>query len=201
MGVAIAWASIYFFLLLADLLKEPKTKTYKRLVQSARDTTNTFFDAALVFAVSMLGAGIVRMVSILLAKPDPDGLPTSRAAVNAAYMAVFSVFPPLLLANVVRTTAPHHTVRYALWAALSGLAAAIDVLVIVVLWGSGGAGARESGLDDGADTLWAPCRLRRPVVVVFFVAHAVLWVNFLWQLAAMMSAILPGKYKLFKEEG
>ncbi|KAK8066855.1 hypothetical protein PG997_013602 [Apiospora hydei] len=203
MGIAMAWASIYFFIHLAALLKEPKTKTSRRLVRSARDTTNTFFDAALVFAVSMLGAGVVRMASILLAEPDADGLPTGRAAVNAAYMSVFSVFPPLLLANVARTTAPHHTVRYALWAALAVLAAAIDVLIIVVLWGGGdkeAAGARESGLDDGADTLWAPCRLRRPVVVAFVVAHVVLWVNCLWQLAAMVSAMLPAKYKLIKEE-
>ncbi|KAK7965853.1 uncharacterized protein PG986_000130 [Apiospora aurea] len=195
-----AWASIYFFILLTALLKEPKSKTSRQLVQSARRTTNAFFDAALVFAVSMLGAGVVRMVSILLAKPDADGLPAGRAA----YMAVFSVFPPLLLANVARTAAPpHRTVRHALWAALAGLAAAIDVLVIAVLWGGGdadAAGAQASGLDDGAHTLWAPCRLRRPVVVALVVAHAVLWVNCLWQLAAMVSAVLPAKYKLIKEE-
>ncbi|KAK8009706.1 hypothetical protein PG989_000639 [Apiospora arundinis] len=144
-------------------------------------------------------AGVVRMASVLLDKPDEDGLPAGRAAINATYMAIFSVFPPLLLANMVRTTHPHKTLRYVLWVSLSALTSATDVLIIVIFWGGGANGAVKEGVDDGRDNLWAPCRLRRPVIVVFLVAHVVLWVNFIWQLGLMVSAMLPEKYKLIRE--
>ncbi|KAK8855089.1 c6 zinc finger domain containing protein [Apiospora arundinis] len=195
--LAIFSASAYFFILLAE--KFGLLKKSHRVVQSAHKTTNTFFDAALIFAVSMLAAGVVRMASVLLDKPDEDGLPAGRAAINATYMAIFSVFPPLLLSNMVRTTHPHKTLRYVLWVALSALTSATDVLIIVIFWGGGASGATKEGVDDGRDNLWAPCRLRRPVIVVFLVAHVVLWVNFIWQLALMISAMLPEKYRLIKE--
>jgi phosphate starvation-inducible membrane PsiE len=104
----------------------PAKITQSRLVKAFRESTNVFLDSALIFAVSMLGAAIVRYARVLI-HPEEDV--SYYSLLGSVYMAAFSIFPALVLQSV--TDGLHGKIlRQALWLILIATAIAVEVMCV-----------------------------------------------------------------------
>ena len=109
----------------ANEMKHTKI-TKSKLVRAFRESTNTFLDSALIFAVSMLGAAIVRYSRVIM-HPEEDV--SYYSLLGSVYMAAFSIFPALLL-QTVADGLHGKILRQALWFLLILFAIVTEVMSV-----------------------------------------------------------------------
>lgn len=121
--------TLYFAMLLIARLPSVKRAAHKhkwvsRTVHSYTESTGTFLDSALVFAIAMLGAAITRYSSYLR---NPDRSTTVYALFGSCFMSTFSIFPAVILQCVHRGLRKHH-IRQFMWFLVIGLTIAVNIL-------------------------------------------------------------------------
>ncbi|OAA59775.1 c6 zinc finger domain containing protein [Niveomyces insectorum RCEF 264] len=123
------FATMYFVLLAVDQWEPFRRRPHHRrrwtwVVGAFQESLQAFMDTGLLFAIAMLVAGVYRHGSSRL---HPDKTHSIYQLTNATYIAIFSVFPPLMLQMVT-----HHKrrlrIRATLWLAVVALAVAIVAL-------------------------------------------------------------------------
>lgn len=102
---------------------------HQRLLQAIKETASGFLNAALVFAVSMLGAACFRLAqSLLQERGTLAGHWMVYACIGSVYMTTFAVQVALVLQTAVAPDLRHHRSRAVLW----WLAAAFSVVNQIV---------------------------------------------------------------------
>lgn len=100
-----------------------KHKWVRRYLQSYTESTGTFLDSALVFAIAMLAAAITRYASYMR---NPDKSQTVYALFGSAFMSTFSIFPPIVLQCIHSGLRKHH-VRQFMWLVVIALTITVQV--------------------------------------------------------------------------
>ncbi|KAI1633162.1 hypothetical protein F4809DRAFT_655378 [Biscogniauxia mediterranea] len=117
-------STIYFFVLITDRLG-PARRRPSRVLDAFRESTNTFLDAALVFAAAMLTSTAVRYASFARRSRDDDvdDYSTYRL-LGSVFMSTFSIFPCLVL-QCAADGLRRRFLRQGLWVAVVGLSVAV----------------------------------------------------------------------------
>lgn len=126
--LAAALSTIYFTVLVWTVVGRHKGwwtehKAAKRVVSAIQESSNTFLDAALVFAVAMLGAAAVRFYGL----SDPNEDRSTYATIGSVSMSAFSLFPALML-QAVTDGQRTHILRQLLWFAAIALTIAVKIM-------------------------------------------------------------------------
>lgn len=127
--LAAALSTIYFSVLVWTIVgrydvRWAKHKVVTRVFSAMQESSNTFLDAALVFAVAMLGAAAVRFHGLT---SNPNEERSTYATIGSVAMSAFSLFPALMLQSVTdgqRT----HILRQVLWFVAITLTVAVEVM-------------------------------------------------------------------------
>lgn len=127
--LAVILVTIYFVMLLLARWSRVQRRAEKggwtfRILASFTETTNTFLDSALIFAIAMLAAAAYRYASYIR---NPGQSQSAYALFGSVFMSTFSVFPAVVLQSLARGLRRHH-VRQLLWVCVFGLTVAVDIL-------------------------------------------------------------------------
>ncbi|KAI5923610.1 hypothetical protein F4810DRAFT_200615 [Camillea tinctor] len=117
-------STIYFFVLIIDRLSSSH-KIPSRILDAFRESTNTFLDEALIFAVAMLASTVVRYASVTHSDDNFDNYSAYRL-LGSVFMSTFAIFPCLLLQSVAGGLR-RRFLRQGLWTVVVGL----KVVVII----------------------------------------------------------------------
>lgn len=127
--LAAALSTVYFSLLIWTIVGRYKVKWTEhkiasRIFSAIQESSNTFLDAALVFAVAMLGAAAVRFYKLMT---DPNEDRSTYATIGSVSMSAFSLFPALIL-QAVTDGQRTHILRQFLWFAAITLTVAVEIM-------------------------------------------------------------------------
>ncbi|KAI5925469.1 hypothetical protein F4810DRAFT_52052 [Camillea tinctor] len=122
--LAAALATVYFLVLVPSRLGYYRSLPTRspRLVDAFRESANTFLDTALIFAVAMLGAAVVRYARVLRRREEDY---SAYALLGSTAMSAFSIFPAVML-QAVADGLRGRFLRQFLWALVIGLTVAVE---------------------------------------------------------------------------
>jgi len=202
-----ALVTIYFIVLFSarfSPITHPadRSTAVRRVVCAFRESVTLFLDASVIFAISMLAAGIARYVQYIR---DPWGYQSVYALVGSVYMSAFSIFPTLVLQSV-SDRPRRHWMRLLLWFLVIVSAVGLDVLYRrtskaqrwdtksdeLDLWVWGDDVRAESQFTE---TLWLticdPQDFRLKLKDILTVDHVILGFNVLWWIYILLSSLVP----------
>ncbi|KAI0593351.1 hypothetical protein F4775DRAFT_597323 [Biscogniauxia sp. FL1348] len=204
--LAASLATIYFLVLVPSRLGYYRSLPARfprlaRCVDAFRESVNTFLDTALIFAVAMLGAAVVRYARVLRQREEDY---STYALYGTTAMSAFSIFPAVML-QAVADGLRGRFLRQFLWALVIGLTAAVEGLYAHTL-----PDRPEYGDDDGAfapfssitqfgQIVWLSlCEgagERGRVRAALTAAHVVLGANTVWWLYYVVSSLAGARAK------
>jgi phosphate starvation-inducible membrane PsiE len=104
----------------------PESPKPKKFVGGFQESANTFLDSALIFAVAMLGAAVVRWAKAIV---NPQADHSAYSLLGSVMMSAFSVFPALIL-QVVTDGQRGHTLRQLLWFLVIVLSITVEIMSV-----------------------------------------------------------------------
>jgi len=206
------FATIYFLVLLAirtQLLSHLSNRSpaLQRVLGAFEKTVETFLYASVIFAISMLAAGIARYVQY---KFHPEHHESVYALLSSVYMSAFSIFPTLILQCVHERQHRRQWLPLLLWFIVICCAVTIDVLYRTTSsrehWDvpedldTAITGFSDTGSSDDlrietqyVEGLWLgicdPQDLRLKLTNILTVSHILLGLNVLWWLYTLLSSL------------
>ncbi|KAK6063407.1 hypothetical protein SCUP234_13393 [Seiridium cupressi] len=168
----------------------------KRAVSAIQESSNTFLDAALVFAVAMLGAATVRFYGLMT---DPNEERSTYATIGSVSMSAFSIFPALIL-QAVTDGQRTHILRQVLWFAVISLTVAVEIMYRKTYYDLEGLPNDPDPSFENAtlQRAWVEhCEsfgLRKQLEWGLTTAHVILGLNCLWWLYYFIVTILPQRW-------
>ncbi|KAJ9134289.1 C6 zinc finger domain containing protein [Pleurostoma richardsiae] len=175
--LAAFFSTMYFVVLVF-----PRLRKIARFIDAFEESLNTFIDAALLFAISMLVAATYRHGSSII---HPDKTHSIYGLINSTYVSAFVEFPPLLL-QIVAQNLRRRRIRLFLWF----LVIIFSLTVAGIFFNLRESYSRVAKLldRDSATTelIWAdqcaPGALEQKIETVLTVAQTILGVNISWWL-------------------
>ncbi|KAH6646065.1 hypothetical protein BKA67DRAFT_663931 [Truncatella angustata] len=196
--LAAVLATIYFAILVWTIVGRydvPWThhKIAKRGLSAVQESSNTFLDAALIFAVAMLGAATVRLY-VLMTNQNEDR--STYATIGSVSMSAFSLFPALIL-QAVTDGQRTHILRQVLWFVAISLTIAVEIMYRTTYHAPGSRqdDPNASCADGKLQKAWlAFCEdaaIRRQLELGLTMAHIILGLQCLWWLYYLLVTITP----------
>lgn len=196
---------MYFIVLAATRLGIIKTatdgsrrKSTARIIESFQESINTFLDASLIFAASMLGAALVRYASVIR---TPTEKHSAYELLGSVFMSAFSIFPALMLQAV--TDGPRtHFIRHFLWFAVISFTIVVDVLyrhaydALKQSYDTSYARQQQNITIEAAR--WGMCEdaeIRKGIEYTLTGGHIILALNLVWWFYYVVLAAIPSRWK------
>lgn len=167
-----------------------------RIIESFQESINTFLDASLIFAASMLGAALVRYASDIR---DPSERHSAYEMIGSVFMSAFSIFPALMLQAV--TDGPRtHFVRHFLWFAVISFTIGVEVLYRHSYEPLKRSNEQSSNtqLNSIESVRWSLCEdadIRTDIEHILTVGHSILALNLIWWFYYLVLAAIPSRWK------
>lgn len=185
--LAAIFSTLYFLVLALERYRHisgnsPLRRLLTKITIAFRESLHGFIDAGQLFAIAMLVASCYRHGS---SRIHPDKTHSIYGLENSSYLAVFAIFPPLLL-QMVATELRRRKTRVIMWAVITVLAITVSALYLNL-----GTSVKQvlNLLDrDSAttDVFWQlhcdPEDLRGALDFALFFAEILLVLNLLWWL-------------------
>ncbi|KAK9802128.1 hypothetical protein SCARD494_00061 [Seiridium cardinale] len=199
--LAAGLSTVYFAILVWTIVGRynfgwTEHKITKRAVSAIQESSNTFLDAALVFAVAMLGAAAVRFYGLMT---DPNEERSTYATIGSVSMSAFSLFPALIL-QAVTDGQRTHILRQVLWFAAISLTIAVEIMYRKTYYDLEGLPNDPDPSFENASLqrAWVEhCEsfsLRKQLEWGLTTAHDILGLNCLWWLYYFIVTILPQRW-------
>ncbi|KAK7753835.1 hypothetical protein SLS62_004201 [Diatrype stigma] len=206
--ISLFFATMYFIVLAATRVGIIKTasnrssrrKCTARIIESFQESINTFLDAALIFAASMLGAALVRYASMIR---SPLENYSAYELIGSVFMSAFSIFPALML-QAVSDGPRTHFIRHFLWFAVISFTIAVDVLYrkrydeLKDSYDSSHASQQQNITIEAARSGWGICedtQIRKGIEHTLTGGHILLALNLVWWLYYLVLAAIPSRWK------
>ena len=168
-----------------------------RLIESFQESVNTFLDASLIFAASMLGAAVVRHASFIHGTKY-----TAYGMLGSVFMSAYSIFPAMILQSVADGP-KQHWVRHFLWLVVIAFSVTVEVLY------RGAFGLRKFLDQHHTDTLeqqspfndilWPEQCEKKNIIegmrIALTVGHLILSINLIWWFYYLVLAAIPARWK------
>ncbi|KAI1084726.1 hypothetical protein F5B20DRAFT_219000 [Whalleya microplaca] len=196
--VAAAAATVYFIVLIPSRIGVFKSRPIRspvlsRLVEAFQESIHTFLDTALIFAVAMLGAAIVRYASVIRGQTSDYSVYRLIASV---FMSAYTIFPALILQTAADGLRGRF-LRQFLWALIIGLTLAVDVLYEIYLRHDTNndfqrqfEAAHDLNGHAWQDTCQDQTRINQ-LKTILRIGHIALGVNVLWWLYYFVASTIP----------
>ncbi len=191
--IAAIFATIYFVVITFAELRTLWRKSRKRKQKHGRfvggftESANTFLDASLIFALSMLVAVTARYAQVLR-NPHSGSM---YALLGSVYLSLFSVFPALTLQSVA-SGLRRQWYRIFLWLLVIVFAITVGILYNIVFEG-------RKWDSTTARPLWLQMcddrPLREQLRKTIILGHVFLGIYVLWGLFYVLGSLAPERWK------
>ncbi|KAH8889264.1 hypothetical protein GQ53DRAFT_825581 [Thozetella sp. PMI_491] len=209
--IAAVFATVYFVVLAVAELRAMHKRRKNRPLDTSKfldgftESVNTFLDAALVFALSMLIAAMTRYVAELRSNNPYDDNNNNKSEpysiygmMGSVYMSTFSIFPALVL-HSVGSDLRRHWLRLFFWLAIMAFVIALDILYRKAYKDKHWAGVDTDDFRMEGELVWLhycdSASLRRLLESAVTAGHAFLGLNSVWWLYYFASSLVPERWK------